>query len=186
MGRQARSALPVQRVEAAVMRSTIIGGTSMKRALVMSAGAAAAVTLAGASWVQVSAQSKPQVPQFQYDKTWPKPLPNQMKVGQVVGVAVDSRDHIWIVQRPGTLKPSETEAQDGAYGGFRGAVAGCCRRAAPVIEFDQAGNMVQMWGGPEEGLEWPTPGPKSPDNAYGHAPFGERGIFVDFNDNVWL
>ncbi len=160
----------------------------MQRAVVIAAGAAAAVLVAAATWVDVSAQAKPgaQVPQFQFDKTWPKPLPNLMKVGQVVGVAVDSRDHIWIVQRPGTLKPSEREAFDGAYGGFKGAVAGCCRPAAPVIEFDQAGNMVQMWGGPEDGLDWPTPGPKSPDNAYGHAPFGEQGIFVDFNDNVWL
>ena len=49
---------------------------------------------------QGTASSGIGVPQFQYDKTWPKALPNQMKVGQVVGVAVDSRNHIWIVQRP--------------------------------------------------------------------------------------
>ena len=53
------------------------------------------------------------VPQFQYDKTWPKePLPAQWKLGQVVGVHVDSRDTVWIVQRPGTLKNSEKEATD--------------------------------------------------------------------------
>jgi hypothetical protein len=153
--------------------------------------AAIVAAVAAATWmVVVSAQSKPaakaQVPQFVFDHTWPKPLPNQMKVGQVVGVTVDSRDHIWIVQRPGTLKPSEREAADGSYGGMRGAVAGCCRPAPPVIEFDQQGNMVQAWGGPQEGYDWPTPGPPSPDNALGHAPFGERAIFVDHQDNVWL
>src|SRR5579872_1133642 len=71
------------------------------------------------------------VPQFQYDKTWPKePLPAQWKLGQVVGVHVDSRDNIWIVQRPGTLKNSEKEATDlatyGAPAG-RGAGAGGAR-----------------------------------------------------------
>ena len=43
--------------------------------------------------------------------------------------------------------------------------------APPVIEFDQAGNVVSSWGGPGEGYEWP-------DN--------EHGIFVDAKDNVWI
>ncbi|MEQ1896865.1 MAG: hypothetical protein ABL971_05680 [Vicinamibacterales bacterium] len=170
----------------------------MKLASVIGAGAvmaAVAVTLPGRG---VSAeQAKPaaavkgggDVPQFRYDKTFPKPLPNVMKVGQVVGVAVDSRNHVWIVQRPKSLKGSETEAADGRYGGFTGSIAGCCRPALPVLEFDQTGNMVQTWGGPQDlakGYDWPTPGAKSPDSFYGSGPFGERGIFVDHNDNVWL
>ncbi len=162
----------------------------MKAALMVSAGAVALAVAAASPRLDVSAQTKPaarrEVPQFQYDKTWPKPLPNVMKVGQVVGVSVDSRDHIWIVQRPASLKGSETEAADGNYGGLSGAISGCCRPAPPVIEFDQAGEMVQTWGGPQAGVDWPTPGPKSADSFYGSAPFGERGIHVDFNDNVWL
>ncbi len=172
----------------------------MKLASVMSAAVAALAVAAGLSFHGVSAeQAKPapaakgavksDVPQFKYDKTFPKPLPNVMKVGQVVGIAVDSRNHVWIVQRPKSLKGSETEAADGRYGGFTGSIAGCCRPALPVLEFDQAGNMVQTWGGPQDlakGFDWPTPGPKSPDSFYGSLPFGERGIFVDHNDNVWL
>lgn len=173
---------------------------AMKRRSVMGAGAAAlAVALAlaaslagpgvGAQQAKPAAAAKGDVPQFAYDKTWPKPLPNRMKVGHVVGISVDGRNHVWIVQRPKSLKGSETEAADGRYGGFSGAVAGCCRPALPVIEFDQDGNMVQMWGGPVDltkGFDWPTPGAKSPDSFYGSGPFGERGVFVDFNDNVWL
>ena len=127
------------------------------------------------------------VPTFAYDKTFPKPLPNSWKLGTVVGVSVDSRDHIWIIQRPSTLMNSEMEATDmSTYRGFRGPVAGCCRPAPPVIEFDQEGNVVRAWGGPAEDYEWPTPGPPSPDRARGGAPFGERGVYVDHNDNVWI
>lgn len=186
------------------MNGTAMRGAVMKLAGVMGAGAVVLTAAVGLSGPQVfaeqAAQARPaakpaakaasgDVPQFKYDKTWPKPLPNSMKVGQVVGIAVDSRNHVWIVQRPKSLKGSETEAADGRYGGFSGSISGCCRPALPVIEFDQDGNMVQMWGGPVDlakGFDWPTPGPKSPDSFYGSWPFGERGIFVDFNDNVWL
>jgi len=134
----------------------------------------------------------PLVPQFKYDKTFPQPLPNQWKLGQVTGVSVDSRDHVWIVHRPATLKNSEREATtDSQYGIGQdggGPFALCCRPAPPVIEFDQKGNVVQAWGGPSPTgqFEWPTPGAKSPDSGQGGAPFGEHGIYVDAQDNVWL
>ena len=141
----------------------------MKRTIFLSAGAMVVALVAAAPIMHVSAavEQEPaagvqgEVPQFDFgDPTWPKPLPNVIKVEQVVGISVDSRNHIWIVQRPGSLKNSESEAADGRYGSFTGAISGCCRPAAPVIEFDQEGNMVRMWGGPQEGLDWPTPGPK--------------------------
>ena len=50
-------------------------------------------------------------------------------------------------------------------------MADCCVPAPAVIEFDQAGNMVQAWGGPGAGYEWPE---------------HEHGIFVDYKDNVWV
>ncbi len=43
-------------------------------------------------------------PNFQVDPFWPKPLPNNWIFGQVAGVAVDRRDHIWIVHRPASLQ----------------------------------------------------------------------------------
>jgi hypothetical protein len=137
----------------------------------------------------------PVVPQFSYDKTFPQPLPNQWKLGHVTGVSVDSRDHVWIIHRPATLKNSEVEATEATtYGGGgntgaepnHGPLAVCCRPAPPVIEFDQLGHVVQGWGGPGTGYQWPTPGAKSPDRALGSAPFGERGIYVDAKDNVWV
>lgn len=105
------------------------------------------------------------VPAFDVDPTWPKPLPNRWILGQVAGVAVDSRDHVWIVHRPGSLTPQEIGAA------LDPPTAECCVPAPPVIEFDPEGNVVQAWGG--SGTHAPWPG-------------SEHGIFVDAEDHVWI
>lgn len=97
------------------------------------------------------------VPSFQVDPHWPAPLPSPWIVGAVVGVAVDSRDHVWVVHRPQTLQPNETRSM--------------WRAAPPVIELDAHGKLVAAWGGPGNGYEWPDL---------------EHGIHVDADDNVWL
>jgi hypothetical protein len=51
----------------------------------------------------VAAQDAAAAPEYRVDPFWPKPLPNDWILGQVAGVAVDSRDHVWIIQRPGSL-----------------------------------------------------------------------------------
>jgi DNA-binding beta-propeller fold protein YncE len=84
-------------------------------------------------------------------------------IGEVSGVAADSHDHIWIIHRPRTLSDHDKYGADGK--------ADCCVPAPAVIEFDQSGNLIQAWGGPGQGFEWP-------DN--------EHGIFVDSHDNVWV
>ena len=47
------------------------------------------------------------VPSFIVDPFWPKPLPNDWLIGQVAGVAVDSKDHVWIIHRPNSLGADE-------------------------------------------------------------------------------
>lgn len=93
-----------------------------------------------------AAQTERRAPTYQVDPAWPKPLPDRWLVGAIAGVAVDARDHVWIVHRPGTLQPNETRS--------------IWRAAPPVLEFDQAGNLVAAWGGPGDGYEWPD-GPTS-------------------------
>ena len=105
------------------------------------------------------------VPQLQVDPFWPKPLPNNWILGQVSGVAVDKRGHVWIVQRPRSLSDRELGAQQNP------PWSKCCRAAPPVIVFDQAGDVVRAWGGPGQGYEWPE---------------SEHGVYVDDNDAVWL
>jgi DNA-binding beta-propeller fold protein YncE len=103
------------------------------------------------------AQSGGEAPWYEVDPAWPKPLPNNWLVGAVVGVAIDSQDHVWIVHRPATLQPNETRS--------------IWRAAPPVIEFDPEGNVISAWGGPGEGYDWPDL---------------EHGIHVDEDDYVWL
>jgi hypothetical protein len=104
-----------------------------------------------------AAQSVRQVPAYQVDPMWPKPLPNNWLVGAIAGIAVDARNHVWIVHRPSTLQPNETRS--------------FWHAAPPVLEWDEAGNLVSAWGGPGDGYEWPDL---------------EHGIYIDHEDNVWL
>src|ERR671919_100652 len=91
----------------------------------------------------------------------------QWEVREVAGIAVDSEDHIWIVQRPGSLTEDEAGAAQVP------PRSDCCFPAPPVMEFDAKGNLLQAWGGPDPGseFEWPE---------------NEHGIFVDHAGNVWI
>jgi len=86
-------------------------------------------------------------PIFKVDPFWPKPLPNDWLIGEVGGLAVDSRDHIWIIQRPGSLSEDELGATQDPPRSI------CCQPAPPVMEFDVQGNFIQGWGGSGEGYE---------------------------------
>ena len=50
------------------------------------------------------------VPKFQVDASWPKPLPNNWILGQVGGITVDSQGHIWVIHRPRSLTDDEKGA----------------------------------------------------------------------------
>lgn len=105
------------------------------------------------------------VPRFAVDPAWPKPLPNDWIVGEIGGLTVDSHDHIWVYQRPRSLTDDERGAA------VDPPTSKCCRPAPPVLELDADGNLLNAWGGPGIGYEWPE---------------REHGIFVDAQDNVWL
>jgi NHL repeat-containing protein len=106
-----------------------------------------------------------QAPMFEVDPLWPKPLPNHWLLGNTIGVSVDAQDHVWIIHRAGSLEPKEVYASTNPPG------ASCCLPAPPVLEFDQAGNLIGHWGGPGQGYEWPE---------------SNHGITVDYKGNVWI
>ena len=83
-------------------------------------------------------------PAFEVDPLWPKPLPNGWVLGMVIGLGIDSRDHIFIVHRGASTLNSRTEAGYPLTGP-------CCSSAPPVLEFDPEGNLVNSWGGPATG-----------------------------------
>jgi NHL repeat len=92
------------------------------------------------------------VPQFKIDPNWPK-IPSKWKVGFGSDVFGDSKGNVWILSRPRRLP--------------KGSPA-----APPVMEFDQAGNFIQGWGGQSgPGYQWPS---------------NEHGLFVDSKGFVWI
>lgn len=112
-----------------------------------------------------AAPAQTPVPEYRVDPFWPGDLPNDWILGQVSGIAVDSRDHVWILHRPRTL----TEREAGAV--QDPPIADCCVPAPAVLELDGEGKVVNAWGGPGYHPDWPP---------------SEHGIFVDAADNVWI
>jgi len=107
-----------------------------------------------------------QVPVFEVDPFWPKPLPDHWILGSTIGLDVDSRDHVFIVHRRDSFD-ERTEMGSGNDP----KTADCCTPAPNILEFDPAGNLVNHWGGPGNGYTWPS---------------SNHGITVDHMDNVWV
>src|SRR5262249_19163438 len=109
--------------------------------------------LSGRLAAQTPAPQTREVPRFDPDPSWPK-LPSKYVWGQVSSVSIDDRGHAWILQRPSTVRADQK------------AMA-----APPVLEFDEAGNFIQGWGGPGAGYDWPQT---------------EHGIYADPKGFIWL
>lgn len=77
-----------------------------------------------------NAQPARAIPQFRYDATWPKPLPEGWVLGAVGSVCVDANDHVFVLTR-GTPAPKERNL---------------ATPAPAVMEFDAEGNLVHSWG----------------------------------------
>jgi DNA-binding beta-propeller fold protein YncE len=102
------------------------------------------------------------VPRFEVDPTFPKPLPNGWYQGMTIGLSIDAQDHVWIIHRP-DISANEAAADS--------KTATCCSKAPPVLEFDQAGNLLRHWGGPSPSYDWPN---------------SNHGLMIDPKGNVWL
>src|SRR6266851_5356057 len=74
-----------------------------------------------------------QAPRFEVDPMWPKPLPNHWIMGNTIGVSVDSKDHIWIIHRQGSLEPKEIYSAAKDADGKPAPAAECCIPAPPVL-----------------------------------------------------
>jgi hypothetical protein len=135
----------------------------VKRTLVV-VGLALVALLGYRQMVKVEAAGV-QAPRFEVDPMWPKPLPNHWVIGPAIGVAVDARDHVWILHRQASLEAKEQ------YATWTPKASSCCVAAPPVLEFNAAGDLVGSWGGPGSGYTWPN---------------SNHGIDVDYKGNVWI
>jgi hypothetical protein len=135
----------------------------------LAVAAALALTV---SVTEADTKKAPKLPTFVVDGSWPKlPLPSAgdygtplvtststgkpkpWSTGVVAGTCIDSQDHVFIVTRGNLVNSPET--LDSVP-------------AAPVIEFDPDGNVVNAWGNRNV------------------LPNGIHGCFVDYQDNLWI
>jgi hypothetical protein len=82
-------------------------------------------------------------PKFQFDPSWPKPLPNKWKMGGVTGLAVDKDDNVWVLNRPNDLTDIELEAE------LNPPLADCCVRPPSMIHIDKNGNVIGSFDAPQ-------------------------------------
>jgi hypothetical protein len=145
-----------------------------RRLLFAGVAGVAAIAVLGLSVTTSNADSRRNrdVPNFTVDASWPKmPLPSAgdygtplviststgkpkpWSTGEVAGTCVDSRDHVFIVTRGNLVNSPET--LDSVP-------------AAPVMEFDPDGNVVNAWGDRDV------------------LPNGIHGCFIDYQNNIWI
>lgn len=139
------------------------------RTLLYGALLASGVTVLTLGSCAMDGSATPQVseiPLFEVDPFWPNPMPNHWLLGSVIGVGVDSRDHVFIVHRPASLNARTEVGLDADP-----PTGACCSAAPPVVEFDPDGNLVNAWGGPSDEYDWPS---------------SNHGLSIDHMDNIWI
>jgi hypothetical protein len=153
---------------------------------------------------QAKANGRAKAPAFKVDPFWPKPLPivketnpaaaldgfrttgpgssKSWVTGEVAGHGFDARDHVFIVTRApqGNLVAPETVV---------------ATPTPSVVEFDREGNVVNAWPPnlPTTTAPW-WAAPIDPVGCDGKAchdavkgvPQGIHGLYVDYQDNVWI
>ena len=120
---------------------------------------------------------------YQVDALWPKPLPNHWVFGSVVGLAVDSRDHVWVVHRGKASMDPDLGAMmslSARAPRFGGGVAPSNASPSPSSVASRRRRSLsstprETWSGTgarrAQGYEWPP---------------SMHGITLDGKDNVWL
>ncbi len=117
--------------------------------------------LAWTSSVEPILAQSPGLPQFEVERGWLK-IPSKWRLGNTSAVSIDGQGHVWVLHRPRTL-PNDLRAMS----------------APPVLEFDNAGNFIQGWGGDA------VPSTSSGQAAY-EWPQNEHGLHVDHRGFVWI
>jgi len=133
----------------------------MRAARLVVAGAALLAAQLAAGFLVSRAHAAPSAnvppPRFEVVADWPKPLPLGWVTGEVAGNCVDSRDHVFIVNRRNLTAKELRVGQ----------------RAPVVIEFDPDGNVVAGW----------TP-PVSPNGIHGCFVDHEDNVWIGGNGDA--
>ena len=89
----------------------------------------------------VEAQSG--APRYVFDPTWPKPLPNNWKMGGVTGLAVDKDDNVWVLNRPNDTTDQEDNAATNP------PTAHCCVKPPTMIHISKTGDVIGSFDAPQ-------------------------------------
>ena len=81
------------------------------------------------------------VPKFEVDSSWPKPLPERWVTGEIGGLCVDAKDHVFVVQRV-----NDVGGMDGHREGLTDDELNAGTAAPPILEMDADGKVVNSWG----------------------------------------
>jgi hypothetical protein len=129
----------------------------------MLAMACGALAFAAAIFIPSPSRAQAGAPKFEVDPYWPKPLPNRWVTGEIGGLCVDSKDHVFLVQRV-----NDVGGMDGHLEGLTGDELNAGQAGPPVIEFDAEGNVVNSWGDANQ------------------LPKDLHGCAIDRDGHVWL
>lgn len=122
------------------------------------------VSALAAPWPVADAadRHRPDIPHYEIDPSWPKPLPHHWIMGQIGGLAIDAHDQIWVLQRALGYNRDEQ--------GNKHPLA-LSQRMPAIMVFDVQGNIVKSWGGQGYVPDWPK---------------SEHGLWIDSDGNVWI
>ncbi|AKH42773.1 DNA-binding beta-propeller fold protein YncE [Altererythrobacter atlanticus] len=154
--------------------------------LTIAAGALMASPAAADTLVDISSERfnhEVPIPTFKADAAWPK-LPEDMILGQAPGLSVANDDTIWVLTRPNSLGFTDIglDAEPPI------AVA-CCSAPPHVLQFDQEGNLLRGWGGPDlapGSSTYEGEGRDRVETGDEQWPANVHGLFVDDAGTVWL
>ena len=123
------------------------------------------------------------MPVFKVDTSWPR-LPGDMILGQIPGLSVADDDTIWVLTRPNSLDATETGRDTNPP-----ITQACCTKPPHVLQFDQDGNLLRSWGGPELAPGESTitgSGRDAVEEGDEQWPANVHGLYVDSAGTVWL
>ena len=158
--------------------------------------AALAAILAASVWAPFAAQADTLIdvtqehidtdvpmPTFKADTSWPK-LPDDIILGQIPGLSIADDDTIWILTRPNSLGATETGRSTNPP-----ITAACCKLPPHVMQFDQEGNLLRGWGGPQLAPGKSTftgNGRNRTEEGDQQWPVNVHGLYVDADETVWI
>ncbi len=123
------------------MRGVNAVRVNRKRKYFTTALACGALSLAVAAFSPSPLRAQGGVPKFEVDPYWPKPLPERWVTGEIGGLCVDAKDHVFLVQRV-----NDVGGMDGHLEGLTDDELNAGQAGPPIIEFDAEGKVVNAWG----------------------------------------